>query len=294
MRMSFQIVCGLMLVFLVSGIAKGQGRLGDVRDAVRDEPEPPPTRKNQPDPFCDESEEPSFLQAIIEGALSGGSKRQKDAVKYITERDPNEISEPKYPSYPYPYGFAGYIQDADTDISWVTGIRGDTLDAKNWSLRLSLENGNDFSGLNRANGQLYLDNRYFGVHTSWNYFHENLIANQTDDLVMGTVNLYLQLPGPYLLLRTGLGGRILTDRCCTDGGVNAFLGIDVFPAQHWIFSGKIEGGNLGEASVFHGRFTVGYIYRRFEIFGGYDYLSLGNNDHWVDLEGPLVGVRVWF
>ncbi|MGF1577740.1 MAG: hypothetical protein ACFCD0_00090 [Gemmataceae bacterium] len=303
MRVSAYFLSFVMLMVSMPVVCLGQGRLSRVRDVARDERKEPPKRQSQPTAYCNESAEPSFLGQLLGGLLFGtlprDHSRDCDAdIQFVQEVDGAEIETlelvPRYPMYPYPYGFAGYLRETETDISWVTGIEEDTLDTKDWSLRLSVENGNDFSGLNRANGELYFDNRYLGVNTSWNHFHEHLVEDQSDDLVMGTANLYLQIPTQYWLVRAGIGGRVLTDRYCTDGGVNVLFGVDVFPAQGWIFSGKIEGGNLGEAGVFRGRFTVGYIYRRFEIFGGYDYLTIGSGKDWVDLEGPLIGVRVWF
>ena len=52
----------------------------------------------------------------------------------------------------------------------------------------------------------------------------------------------------------------------------------------------MDAGNAGHAGLFRVRGTAGVLYRGLEVFAGYDYLNIGG----VDLQGPLVGLRLWY
>src|SRR5205807_260631 len=82
-----------------------------------------------------------------------------------------------------------------------------------WSARLSLEDGNDFRGLNRVNGQLILDTSCrLGVRTDWNYLHEHLNGLPSDDTFLGDTNVtYRFAEHEQAEFYAGLGFRVLTD-----------------------------------------------------------------------------------
>jgi hypothetical protein len=166
-----------------------------------------------------------------------------------------------------------------------------------WSGRLSLEEGTDFRGLNRAGGQLLLEsNSRLGIQTRWNYLSER----HDDDMVLGDVNLvYRFAQNEVVQFRSGLGmrvmhsgrgGRTLADRRQTDFGFNFTYGADLFPRKPWVLSGEFDAGSLGSAAVFHGRASAGVLLQRWEFFAGYDYQRIGS----VDVQGPMVGLRFWF
>jgi hypothetical protein len=88
----------------------------------------------------------------------------------------------------------------------------------------------------------------------------------------------------------GLGCRLLTDDRDTRAGVNFVYGGDWFPARPLVVSASCDLGNLDAAFVVRARATVGAAWRRWEVFGGYDFLRIGS----VNLQGPMLGLRVWF
>ena len=90
--------------------------------------------------------------------------------------------------------------------------------------------------------------------------------------------------------RIGVGARILAHQTHADAGVNFTIGGDVFPVRPVVLSGTINLGNVGDAFLFHGRATIGIVRSRFEIYTGYDYFQIGS----VPLQGPLIGLRLWF
>jgi hypothetical protein len=91
-------------------------------------------------------------------------------------------------------------------------------------------------------------------------------------------------------MHAGLGARLLTDRLDTRAGINGLYGIDLFPLQPWILSASVELGTLDDAFVVHARATIGATFRRWEFYGGYDFQRIGS----VNLQGPMLGLRVWF
>ena len=93
-----------------------------------------------------------------------------------------------------------------------------------------------------------------------------------------------------LQMRAGLGVRIITDRYLTDVGFNATLGADWYPRKPLVISSTIDGGTLGHAGVFRAQGSIGYLFKRWEIFTGYDYLRIGS----TALQGPILGLRLWF
>jgi hypothetical protein len=129
------------------------------------------------------------------------------------------------------------------------------------------------------------------VLTSWNHFYERLNGGRSDELVLGDMNLTYNFGcGPRGTVRAGLGARVLADHGRSDWGVNFHLGADLFPARPWICTIGGDVGTVGDATVLHGRLTLGVVHRGWELFGGYDVMTIED----TTLHGPLVGVRVWF
>jgi hypothetical protein len=194
--------------------------------------------------------------------------------------------------YPYANGFHGY-QIVSADIADQL-YRQDTSDVprREWSMRLSVENGNDFSGLNRFNGQFRIDHESrFGIITNWNYLHERLACGCTDETVIGDTNVTFRFAQNEVSnLYAGLGFRVLSDRYQTDFGFNFTYGGDWFPMQPFVVSAVFDAGTLGSAGVIHGRGSLGAIFHGWEFFAGYDFLRIGH----TNLQGPMAGVRWWF
>ena len=88
----------------------------------------------------------------------------------------------------------------------------------------------------------------------------------------------------------GAGLRLLLDHGRDRGGWNLLAGFDVFPSRPVHAFGSVEVGTLGNADVFRARGGLGVMWTRLEAFAGYDYLRIGG----ADLQGPFVGVRVWY
>jgi hypothetical protein len=161
-----------------------------------------------------------------------------------------------------------------------------------WAVRVALENGNDFNGINRVGGQLKIENaNRWGIVSNWNYFHERLSCGCIDETVIGDTNITFRFAQNEIVsLYSGLGFRMIADRRQSDFGFNFTYGGDWFPVRPLIVSGVFDAGTLGYAGVVHGRATMGAIWHGCEVFAGYDFLRIGN----ANLQGPMAGVRYWF
>lgn len=194
--------------------------------------------------------------------------------------------------HPYANGYRGYqilpLELADQFYETETG----SVRRKTWAVRLAIENGNDFSGLNRFAGQVKVEHASrWGFVTNWNYFYERLSCGCVDETVIGDANVTFRFAQNEIAsMYTGLGFRVLTDRRQTDFGFNFTYGGDWFPMRPFVVSGVFDAGNLGNAGVIHARGSVGAIWHGCEIFTGYDFLRIGS----ANLQGPMAGVRFWF
>ena len=76
----------------------------------------------------------------------------------------------------------------------------------------------------------------------------------------------------------------------TDFGGNFTIVHDYFFRRPFELSTEIDWGKVGSAERFHGRSTVGVLWRNVEGYSGFDYVDLGG----VPLRSAVFGVRVWF
>lgn len=272
----------VFVVFLFSqpGLVSAQGRLQQVRDRVQaEEPPSAPMRSAEADTG---DENTTFLNWLLSALFA----------EIFTECNGDGHDKLYFRKFPYQSTFPGYLMEnpfhhPELKDTWCQ----DGL-PRGWSVRLSLENGNDFDGLNRLGGSFLADtSSRFGLFAQWNYFHERVAKGRSDDMIVGDCNVtFTVLQGQQFISRIGLGARTSIDNGRDDWGFNVHLGADLFPRRPWVLSLSLDGGTLGSAGVFHSRGTVGVIWTRWELFAGYDFLQIGD----VNLQGPLLGARLWF
>ncbi len=270
----------LMLLAFASlpSLRAQEGRLQQVREDIQD-PDSPATEESPPCDRDDFSCDGSLLGYLLLSAFLGPHA--------VLEEDAPPVL--YFPGHPYPDACSGYML-AQAPLG--PDLCNPAFRLYSLAGQFSVENGNDFSGMNRVNGRLLIETASrFGVQTSWNYFQEQLPHGRADQLVLGDANLvYRFAQSEHVLMRTGVGFRTLLDRDASDFGFNFTYGGDIFPVKPLIVSAVVDLGNVGSAFVAHCRATAGIIYRRWELFTGYDYFRVGS----VNLHGPLLGVRVWF
>ncbi len=135
----------------------------------------------------------------------------------------------------------------------------DAKHLKPWAVRLSLEDGNDFNGLNRLGGRLTVDtSSRFGATGSWNYFSKKLDCGCVEESAVGDLNAtYRFAQYEWAQMYAGIGARLRADRCDTQAGFNFLYGADVFPLEPVVVSALFEIGNLDDALVVHARHRGG-------------------------------------
>jgi hypothetical protein len=250
------------LVCAASPTTGQEGRLQKVRDNIHAREDPSSPKKDDKD-NTREGDEDNFLGDLF-GELFGGGilivAGSPFTVPCLALGD-DYRRQLYFARFPYHATYPGYMMlnpFASPEVAEKWCQDGNPRD---WSLRLSLENGNDFSGLNRLGGQMLVESIYrFGLLTSWHYFHEHLCRGRHDEMTIGDFNLtYRFAQNEWAMFRVGLGARAGIDLGHTAWGFNFHYGADFFPARPWVFGLSMDAGTLGSAGLIHGRATAGVV-----------------------------------
>ena len=186
-----------------------------------------------------------------------------------------------FPPHPYADGAEGFMKQLTPNIH------------TSWLGRAQVELGDDFDGLHRTGVALNLEHiNRFGFDFDWNTFNEDLDGGGHDELHLGELDvLYRIVEGESALVRVGIGTAWLGDTHDTDFGINFTVKGDLAPVKPFILSTEFDIGTIGGAEHLHLSGSIGaMIYERCEFYGGYDYHRIGD----VELDGPLLGLRIWF
>jgi hypothetical protein len=274
----------LLVLCPVSAFAQ-DGKLQQAREEVEEKPKKKTKEKPSKSTSCssrDDDDEEDLLAEIL-APVVGAALLSPFWAPHLLCQDDFEYTS-SFAHYPYAKEHPGYL--------WVE--QGDDMPKHRrlFGGRLTLEDGNDFDGLNRLRGSLFIDSVFrVGLQTNWDYFHERLSCGCTDDAVVSDTNLTFRFAqAERVQMYAGVGLRTWSDRADTRVGWNLLYGGDFFPAKPLILSGVLDVGQLGEATVFRARGTVGVIYHGWELFTGYDFLRIGT----ANLQGPMIGLRLWF
>ena len=298
------VCCSLVVITCLLPVVHGQGRLSRVRDEVRvprsapspDSSDPAesksnskPRRKSCGHSYtCDCIDDNSNpfgelisralapgVTMVFVGATSpfwGPSKLVDDRLRSVGY----------FAEYPYYHDLEGYMM-VSPHITTVPF---------SWSLQASTEYSTDFDDITRIGNRLQLDTiTRFGVDAEFNYWHEFLGTQRHDSLWTGDANVLFRIAqSEKLQVHTGIGVNWLADDVSADAGFNFTYQADFFPCEPWVASAEIDWGTLGDATLFHGRSTIGVQWHRAEVFSGFDYL---------DIEGTqfgtvVAGLRGWF
>ena len=250
------------LALPVAGFA--QGKLDEVREAVdRQSSSDFATRDSSSDIS---SGDDSFLSLLFSGLFTGG--------------DGDDPEEPTATFGRYPYSEPG------TAYLWLDRPEGDWLSA-----RTAVEVGSDFDGLNRTGFKLFLDTTpRWGLKSDWDYYSERVAGGRDTFWLADITPTYRLVQAENFQLHVGLGLRLLLDHGRDRGGWNVLAGFDLFPSRPVHAFGSAEVGTVGNAGLYRFRGGVGVNWRMLEGYAGYDYVRIGG----VDLQGPFIGVRVWY
>lgn len=223
-------------------------------------------------------------------ALAGAVATSPFWVPYVLLED-NLSRQAYFPGHPYARSHEGYLDDSG--FRYGNGERSplDPTYLKPFGVQTSLEDGHNFSGVNRLTGRLAGDTAWrFGLCSQWDHFFERY-QGHSDELVLGDLNLtYRFAQADWVRMYAGLGGRGLFDRYRVRGGFNFLYGADVFLIDPVVLSTALDLGHLNQAFLLRLRTSVGVQLGHAELFAGYDWLRIGD----VDIHGPMLGVRLWF
>lgn len=183
----------------------------------------------------------------------------------------------RFADFPYAHGLPGIM---------ARGLH------KEWSGSVLFEYGSNFDRLDRRGfGFLAEHSSRFGIDMKWDSYVEDLQTGFTDELHFTDINVLFRVAqSEHYIVRAGLGANILGDAFATDGGFNVTAKIDLFPLDPLVLSGELDLGTIGDAETLHLQGKVGLMFDRFEVFGGYDYRTIGS----VPLQGAMLGVQIWF
>lgn len=309
-RRPFRLLTGVLLCAVMVSPSLADGRLDSVRRAVRDE--------DRDDTSSDDGGRLSDVRSVVNGSESRRRKRRRRRRRTrsicfppvffydIFEVDDGPV--PREPAVPTPLVRPVASDSTAVDIPIVELSRcrfpyGDacpgyaidsspTHEGDNFVARVRMEHGFRYDGVQRSGIAAHLEDRGgVGLQGDWHRYTERLDTGRTDRLDFGDVNVVFRaVETEQFHARVGLGVNWMNDRFGTEAGVNFTAGVECFPVRPWVVTAELDIGGIGEATMIHGRVTVGAIWDRIEFFAGYDVRTIES----VTLQGPLAGLRVWF
>lgn len=157
--------------------------------------------------------------------------------------------------------------------------------ARDFVADIQLDVGTNFDQLFQTHGRLVLDGPWrIGVDSEVYHRYENGHSG-SDTLWNGDVNVvYRFAQDEHWQLRAGLGMNWMYDRGQVDTGFNSTYSVDWFPTDPIHYSGSIDLGTLGDATVFHLRNTIGITRGGWGVFTGHDYFRAGDfkTNAWIN------------
>lgn len=269
----------ILLALMVTPAIGQDGRLESIRSEVRDSTSSPSEKKNSK---CDDS--------LFD--FSGCDFNPFSFLEHLFcfQHNPDNYEPANFVAYPYADGWPGLMQ-IGMERNKKDGVVPSTWEHL-MSIRASLEEGNNFDGINRLGLVFLVDTMtHLGLGGSIHWYEESVAGRQTDQLAIGDFNLYWRhFQSITTQSRFGLGARFLSDKVQTDWGFNMVYALDWFPAQPVTIGMQLEAGTLGNAWVFRATGRMGLAWKYSEIYAGYDNMHIGSQV----LQGPMVGLRVWF
>lgn len=294
---STAILCLLLTAGCASApvIRGSSDSLSELRNSVRDGADEPrrkrpheqrPHRDRDRGRTCDDDEGQTLTEVLFGPLLEAGAigavylAGSPFTVPYHWLEDADLDGVGHFPSWPYDASDGSMIIH-DPDLQSHRTFAG----------KLQLFGVTDFDDMQRYQVRLQAEQTSrLGVDTETGLLRQSIPGGH-DELWLGDFNLtYRFAQSEQVQFRAGIGANWLADSVRGDAGFNFTYQVDVFPREPWTASALIDVGTLGDATLFHGRGTVGVMLRQWEIFTGYDYLRIGE----FDTHGLLGGLTLHF
>lgn len=90
--------------------------------------------------------------------------------------------------------------------------------------------------------------------------------------------------------RTGFGVNWSDDNGIREYGFNSTIGVDFLVYQRWVIATSFDWGTLGSEQLKHARITGGINLGRLEVYAGYDFHEIGDQER----KGLIAGVGLLF
>lgn len=249
------------------------GEFDAIRESLRTEPENSEPKPYRPADDCDD--EPGLFSQFLGQAFIHALISPWSVPLFLTGE--NNFAD-RAVVVPEPYRdapFAMKFEPAEDELPNIFG-------------RLQLDFATNFDDLERVGGQLLLETPWrLGLDTGWSNWWEQQ-GSSRDTLQLGDANVVFRFAqSENLQFRTGLGINWMADSAAGNVGFNFTHGFDYYPKKPWVISSTVDIGTLGHAGLFHNQTTVGLLFRRCEIFTGFEYYHIGRGE----LSGWINGLR---
>ena len=313
------------LVIGANGTAIGQGKLGRVREAVREtKPRKPKTQAPKPRDESERSEQ-EHDDRDDHQSHRGHNRRQQNRSSHRThdrrDRSPNILlgaatfirPEPVHVVHHHlaPAATAPVIITApqptyETVVEPTAQIHPPTTPQPtpvetyfnhspdfDWAVRLSALGGTDFADIAHGSFGLLIQPRgALGIDTSVTMFRESGMSVR-DHLYLGDVNLTFEptLASDRFRMRIGAGINWLGDSHGGDAGFNMTGGMDWKLTERWLMTGEIDFGTIGDTDLTHAQVSLGRaLSEQTELTFGYNYHDIGG----VTMGSAFTGLRFRF
>jgi len=289
MRQPTTICVFFLFLFLTGphGFVHGQGKLGKVRDAVRqdtpknDAPKHKPTKKNR---AKNRDRHRSGLGLRFALFLADSLTSVGEAVHIVDYSSIPGNTLPSHSASPTPIEATLPVPPPHTvsDSSPALDFNPAPILPPAWSVRLSLQGGTDFDDLTLGNfGLLFQNPGGRGLDSSVTVFGESGIDFR-DHLTLVDFNRVYELLASHLFrLRAGIGVNWLIDSLGSEAGFNLTTGFDWNLAPKWWLTGEVDLGTIGATDLTHAQISLGR--------------SLGQSTSWTtgyshhDIGGVTIG-----
>ncbi|MSR64047.1 MAG: hypothetical protein EXS08_16620 [Planctomycetes bacterium] len=284
-----RVATGLWLAVLAlaggGALAAQDGKLDDVRDAVRDGDDHEHGDEHDHDYDDDYDWEDALFEAVEDDWFGENVGGAFAFLVLLPFRGPREgladegFAPARFQEYPGRRGPGYWLAPEDVHVD------------KRWSFRPRAELGSDFDDLERTGLALELEHENrFGLDLAWSRFREDLGA-VTDELDLADANLVFRFAqGPRAAFRAGLGVNYLNDSFGEDYGFNSTYAATFLPAERVTLGFEGDLGTLGDATLRHVRASLGFVLERFELYAAYDAWGLDS----AELDSFSLGLRAWF
>jgi hypothetical protein len=317
-KIAFRLLLLTVLLIATSQSLYGQGKLGRIRDKVR-ENKPTPERREERDNQGDRDRTRDRKQNRNRQRQAAPGRRRKPnrnrrrncdpglglavggffaapqvETVHVVHHAPTQVVVDPIPTSVVAQTVAPLIKIEEPIYKEVVTPAPELhySDQFAWGVRVSAIGATDFDDIVQGSlGMLLQAPNGPGIDTSVTMIRESGMTFR-DHLFLGDVNLvYEPIFQDNFRLRIGIGVNWLGDSYGGDAGFNITSGFDLKLTQRAIATGEIDFGSIGDTDITHARIAIGRkINTTTEWVVGYDHLDIGG----VTIGSAFTGLQFRF